>query len=122
MRRFPLAQLKGAIEWAAKKRGIAVEEVESNGNSRTCPNCRHEHTPEQSSAFGKAGVFRCEECKLERPVDMIYPWNMLVRDGKPLPLKDQIRATKRVTDKLTAGTQPSKAKRASRKKTQQVEA
>lgn len=106
VRRFPLAQLREAIEWAAKKRGYTVEVVASDGNARTCPNCRHLHTPEQSHAFGKAGVFRCEECQLERPVDMIYPWNMLVRDGKPLPLKDQIAATKRAVARMKGGSKP----------------
>lgn len=104
VRRFPLAQLRESIEWAAKKRGYKVEIVASDGNARTCPKCRHVHTAEQSHAFGKAGVFRCEECLLERPVDMIYPWNMLVRDGKPLPLNDQIAATKRATDRIKRGS------------------
>lgn len=112
IRRFPLAQLRESIEWAAKKRGYTVEVVASDGNTRTCPNCRHLHTPEQSHAFGKNGVFRCEECQLERPVDMIYPWNMLVRDGKPLPLKDQIAATKRAVAKLKDGA----TKKVSKKK------
>lgn len=102
VRRFPLAELKGCIEWAAKKNGLQFEQTPSDGNSRTCPNCGHEHDAEQGSAFGKSGTFRCEKCMLERPVDMIYPWNMLIRDGKPSPLPDQIRATKRTVGRLKA--------------------
>lgn len=82
VRQFPLAQLKDAIAWAAKNAGILVAEVETTDYSRRCPNCGNTHDVAQYP------VFRCTGCQLSRPVDMTFPWNMLVdhaaADGREL--------------------------------------
>lgn len=72
VRQFPLAQLKGAIVWAAQNAGIEVAEVETKDYSLRCPNCGYTHDAKQFP------VFRCTKCQLTRPADMMFPWNMLV--------------------------------------------
>lgn len=94
VRSFPLARLRTAIEWAAKKKGWAVEVVPSDYNSRTCPSCGF------VNEATKKDMFRCSECLLERSVDVVYAWNMLLRDGKPSALEDAKKASKRAAGRL----------------------
>lgn len=99
VRSFPLAQLKTAIVWAAKNVGISVREVATRNDSRRCPHCM---TLNEHSADAK---FRCsnEECLLERGVDLIFAWNMLIdhtgADGRAL-VKDNNRAVARARGRI----------------------
>ncbi len=94
VRSFPLAQLREAILWAAKKKGWEVEVVPSDYNSRTCPNCGTVNEDVNGTTF------RCSKCLLERSVDVIYVWNMLLRDGKPSALPDAKTSAKRSAGRL----------------------
>lgn len=97
VRQFPLAQLKDAISWAAQNAGIEVAEVETKDYSRRCPNCGHVHEAAQFPQF------LCTECQLSRPVDMTFPWNMLVdhaaADGSEL-VRAHNRTQKRIRERL----------------------
>lgn len=104
VRQFPLAQLKETIHWAAKKRGIEVVEAPGSYQNRDCPACghRHQEPPLRRDRSGRLSIFLCSECRLERPVDVIAAWNLLVRDGKPSPLADAKKAGKRAAGRLRA--------------------
>lgn len=97
VRNFPLAQLRDCIEWAATKAGITVEFVRTDNNSRDCPSCGHRHEQAQ------VGTFRCQNCQLERNVDMIFAWNMLRRDGKTPGIDEHNAAIKRAGKALRGG-------------------
>lgn len=89
VRSWPFAQLREMIEWAAKRHGLTVEIVKTDGNSRTCPHCGHMHE------IAQVGTFLCERCRLKRPADVVFPWLMLVRDGQPNPFPDALAREKR---------------------------
>lgn len=103
VRTFPLAQLRGCIDWAAQKAGIVVESVQTKGNSMDCPVCGHHHEKAQH------GTFRCENptCRLERNADVVFAWNMLRRDGK-VPGVKEANAAANKAGKAMAG-KPRKA-------------
>jgi hypothetical protein len=97
VRQFPLGALKDSIAWAAKGAGIEFSEVPTCGNSKRCPNCGHAHVVAQHP------IFECEKCQLKRPVEMTFPWNMLVdhagASGKEL-VKANNRAIKRARGRM----------------------
>lgn len=109
VRSFPMAQLRASIEWAARMRGLDVAVVSGAYTSRICPSCGHEHEspPVKKSASPTTGTtrysFHCEKCQLWRPADYVAAWNLLLRDGKPCPLEDEKRATKRAAGRLRKG-------------------
>lgn len=94
VRSFPLAQLLTSIEWAAQKSGITVERMRTDNNSRDCPHCGHRHDQSQH------GTFTCEKCELKRSADVVFAWNMLLRDGKAPGIAEANEATKRAVKKL----------------------
>lgn len=96
VRQFPLARLRDAITWAAQKKGWTVKEVSSAYNSRTCPHCNEVNEPV------KGPTFKCSKCLLERSVDVIYVWNMLLNEGKESPLVDAKKAAKRAGGRMRA--------------------
>lgn len=96
VRSFPFAELRAMIEWAAKRAGIAVEVVDTDHNSQDCPGCGHRHEQAQS------GTFQCASCRLERSVDVIFAWNMLLRFGAPNPVGDARRSVKRSGGRIKA--------------------
>lgn len=102
VRDFPLGKLKEKLTWAAKRAGIEVVEVGGAYESRDCPHCghRHEAPPLRRDAGQRASVFLCDECRLERPVDTIAAWNMLIRDGHPCPLADAKRREREAAERL----------------------
>lgn len=102
IRRFPLAQLRTSIEWAAKKRGWTVDVVSGADESRECPGCGHVHDapPVRVHHAGEARIFVCERCKLERAADAIAAWNMLRRAGSSAPVSDAVNAGKRTAGRL----------------------
>jgi transposase len=89
VRTFPFRQLRDAIEWAARKRGWTIVLVKGAGESRDCPNCGH------TNEVTKSDLFRCKSCQLERPVDYIAVWNLLVRDGKTAGIAETTELIKR---------------------------
>jgi hypothetical protein len=97
VRQFPLGALKDSIAWAAKGAGIELSEVPTCGNSKRCPHCGHVHDQAQYP------IFTCEKCQLRRPVEMTFPWNMLVdhagASGKEL-VKANNRAIKRARGRM----------------------
>lgn len=104
VRRFPMGRLRDCIERAAELRGIRVERVSTYYNSCRCPKCEHVHEtpPLHRDGRQKLTVFQCHECDLKRPVDVVFAWNMLVRDGQELPLDDAIAAEKRAVEAIRA--------------------
>lgn len=97
VRQWPFAQMRETIEWGAKKRGYAVEIVATDGNSRDCPACGHQHDAAQPGP-----LFRCAKCMLERSVDVVFAWNMLRRDGKDAPLAEANAALKKMKRSVKA--------------------
>ena len=100
VRSFPMAQLRSCIEWAAKKEGLLVDIVPTDYNSRDCPACGHRHNA------AHVGTFHCAnpKCELERDVDVVFAWNMLLRDGKEPGVKEhnqKIKQTKKLIGGLT---------------------
>jgi transposase len=102
---MPMGKVKDMIEWAAKKKGITVEIVSGKYQSRRCPKCEHLHeeTPLRRDYNGRKTIFLCDGCKLERNVDVVAAWNMLVNYGEDLPLDDAIKASKRAAGRLKKG-------------------
>jgi len=86
---WPFARLREMIAWAGKRAGITVEYAATSGNGRTCPMCSHVEEAWQR------GTFRCSKCMLERPADVVFAWNMLLRDGQPNPAPDAKARAKR---------------------------
>ena len=79
IRRFPLAALREAIVWSAKKAGLSVDVVASEWESCTCPKCGNVDAGQDSGR----GNFTCTAsgCGLRRSVDAVACWNMLLRAG-----------------------------------------
>lgn len=108
VRSFPLAQLRETIEWRAKRSGRTVEVAPRYApDSRTCPLCRHVHEAAQ------VGTFLCAnpKCRLKRPVDVVYVWNMLLRhagEGHPHPVKSALRNESRVRGQIKAAVERAK--------------
>ena len=102
--RFPLAQLRDCLIWAATKQGLTVDLVDGSYESRDCPACghRHEDPPLGRDRSGRLSVFQCSNCRLERNVDQIAAWNLLVRAGYASPHIDAKRALKRAQGRLSA--------------------
>jgi IS605 OrfB family transposase len=74
--KWPWAQLKAAVEWAARKAGLTVREVDSAYVSIRCPACRHISTDNV-----KDRMFTCGQCGLKRNTDTIAAFNALQNAG-----------------------------------------
>lgn len=76
--RFPFYKLKESIAWALRKRGLDLDEVSSLFISSECPACGN---IDPSQANTRTGVFHCTKCGLDRLVDHVAAYHMLVRSG-----------------------------------------
>lgn len=83
LRNFPFAKAFDCLKRACEYKGISVEEVNFNFNTRRCPapDCGHIHASRQD------GMFTCEVCEFKRPSDQILALNMLKDAVGDAPMK-----------------------------------
>jgi len=77
VRRFPFAQLKGAIECALEPHGVGIVASPAAYESIECPSC---HNIDASQDDGR-GTFTCKACAFKRGVDGVANLNALARAG-----------------------------------------
>jgi IS605 OrfB family transposase len=111
IRQWPWAQLRACIEWAAAKAGIEVESSPGS-TSLVCPICQSE------GAIMAGNVFLCGDpkCRIERPCDTIFAWNMLRLDGQDVPLEEAKADAKAAADQIRKGVTKKTTKRTRTKK------
>lgn len=102
---FPMEKARTSIEWAAKKAGIETCVQSSAYNSTDCPSCghRHEAAPLARDPDGRLTAFTCASCKLQRNVDMISVWNMLLKVGAEAPIEADKRVRKEAVEAFKKG-------------------
>lgn len=93
VRRWPWAKLLSCIEWCAKRHGIEVQSRKTDANSKTCPVCGA-----SGSVTGR--MFLCSRCRLERDRDVVFAWNMLVREGLDVPHEEAKIAAKKIAARI----------------------
>ena len=81
VRRWPFAQQRTAIQWAADKIGLEFTAVDGRYESTTCPRCNH---VDPASDRG-SGRFLCtnDQCALAYGIDAVAAWNMAKAAGVP---------------------------------------
>lgn len=80
VKRWPWAAQREAVEWETSKAGLDVLAIPSEYNAQTCPECG---CVEAKNDTGR-GIFRCQKCEYERPVDYVTSLNMRRRAERVL--------------------------------------
>lgn len=75
---FPWAELKTWGEYVCKREGLQFTETSSAYISQCCPLCGHTEDSGRQ-VVRRRGVFHCQRCNFERPLDMVSTIHMLRR-------------------------------------------
>lgn len=98
LERFPLYQLKEAINHRATSRGHTVREVPSFYISSTCPGCGNQDTKQHNI---RTNIFHCHMCSFERPADWVAAYWMLKHGGADCTIiDDQLQRQRKLAESL----------------------